>query len=88
MRDDEFERDLRPEFMAGQNRGRPAPNPEKDEIAARERGELLRLRNEVHQLRDSKQELETQVNSQKQQLLAAKAAQERLPVFREAVSLS
>ena len=60
-----------------------APNPEKDEIAAREQRELLRLRNEVHQLRESKQELETNVNSQKQQLLAAKAAQERLLAFRE-----
>ena len=64
----------------------PAPNPEKDEIAARERGELLRLRNEVHQLRESKQELERRVNSQAQQLSAAKAAQERAQVLGEAAT--
>lgn len=64
----------------------PAPNPERDEIAARDLGELLRLRNEVHQLRASKQELETMVNSQRQQLSAAKAEQERAQVFGEAAT--
>jgi membrane-associated protease RseP (regulator of RpoE activity) len=54
----------------------PAPNIEKDEIATHDRSELMKLRNEVHQLRESGRELEARVKAQEQQLSAAKAARE------------
>jgi len=52
----------------------PEPKTERDEPVPTEGNELLRLRNEVHQLRQSKQELEATSNVLAQQLSAAIAA--------------